>query len=411
MWAGLPTCTQLGAAPTPTSPAVQDYDCLVYITFNPTAPGVRQSQLVAATTNVITKANSTYYFSLSGIGLGGQLAIDGGQATKVAATGLGKPAAVAVSSAGTVYIADPDNNQIVVEPAGGGTQTTITATPGLTPAQLSGPKGVALDSTGSVYISDTGNNRILKMDASSGAFSVLGNYVWVSGSLCDGGSTTSPCPTSGGLAGEPGASVSKTTPPPQYAFNAPQGLAVDAFNNVYVADTGNSAVVEIPSNFQLGGATPLLSYPGAPKFSSPVAIAIDPQNNVWVADNKLQGSVVVELPPGGGDLVTIPSSQFPNTKAAGLSTPNGVAVDAAGDVYVSDSGSNTVVEIPAGSGQGNSPFALNFIGLSTPSGLALDSNGNLYVADSGNKQVLVDNRQSPMVNFGNVPQGSDERHR
>jgi sugar lactone lactonase YvrE len=406
MWAGLPTCTQLGTAPAATSPAVLDYDCLVYVTFNPTAPGIRQSQLMVNTTNAVTHANSVYYFSLSGVGLGGQLAIDGGQASPVAVTGLGKPAAVAVTSAGTIYIADPDNNRILVTPAGGGSQTTITATTGLTPAQLSGPKGVAVDSTGNVYISDTGNNRILKMDASSGAFSVLGNIVWISGSLCDGGSTSSPCPTtSGGLSAEPGANVVKTTPPAQYSFKAPQGIAVDAFNNVYVADTGNSSVVEIPSNFQLGGATPLLSYPGAPKFSSPVAIAIDSQNNVWVADNKLQGAVIVELPPGGGDLVTVPSSQFPNTKAAGLGTPNGIAVDGAGNVYVSDSGTNTVEEIPSGSGQGNSPFALNFIGLSAPAGLALDSNGNLYVADSGNKQVLVDNRQSPMVNFGNVPQG------
>ena len=309
-----------------------------------------------------------------------------------------------MNSAGTVYIADPDNNRIVVTPAGGGTQTVITATTGLTPATLSGPKGVAVDSTGSVYISDTGNNRILKMDASSGAFSVLGNYVWISGSLCDGGSTTAPCPATK-LSAEPGAVVSATTPPPQYAFKAPQGLAVDSFNNVYVADTGNSAVVEIPSNIALGGAVPLLNYPGAPKFSAPVAIAIDSQNNIWVADNKLQGQVIVELPPGGGDLATIPGAQFPNTKAAGLSTPNGIAVDAAGNVYVSDSGTNTVVELPSGSGQGNTPFALNFIGLSTPAGLALDANGNLYVADSANKQVLLDFRQNPVVNFGTVPQG------
>ena len=78
MWAGLPTCTQLGVAPTAVSPAVLDYDCLVYVTFNPTAPGVRRSQLVATTKN-----NSVYYFSLTGIGLGGQLAIDGGQLNRL----------------------------------------------------------------------------------------------------------------------------------------------------------------------------------------------------------------------------------------------------------------------------------------------------------------------------------------
>src|SRR6202020_2353 len=50
-------------------------------------------------------------------------------------------------------------------------------------------------------------------------------------------------------------------------------------------------------------------------------------------------------------------------------------------------------------------FVLNFgTSLKTPGGIALDPNGNLYVADTGNKQVLFDNRQNPMVNFGTVPQ-------
>ena len=114
--------------------------------------------------------------------------------------------------------------------------------------------------------------------------------------------------------------------------------------------------------------------------------------------------MVVELPPGGGDLVNIPGSQFQNTKAAGLSSPNGVAVDAAGNVYVSDGTRNVVMEIPSASGPGSTPFALNFPGLSVPAGLALDANGNLYVADSGNKQVLYDYRQNPVISFGNVPQ-------
>ncbi len=51
------------------------------------------------------------------------------------------------------------------------------------------------------------------------------------------------------------------------------------------------------------------------------------------------------------------------------------------------------------------PYTLNFIGLNAPAGLAIDANGNLYVADSGNKQVLVSNRQNPLISFGTVPQG------
>ncbi len=375
MFAGLPSCTQFGVYPAGTP--VADYDCLVYVTFNPTAPGIRQSQLkVTAGVTLANPNGNVYYFSLSGVGLGGQLAIDGGAPAVVPATGLGTTAGIAVTQSGTIYIADPTNNRIVVEPAGGGTQSNLTFT-GVTPATLSGPMGVAVDSAANVYISDTGNNRVLKVNPLTGVATVLGNYVWVPGN--------------------------PSTAPPQYAFNKPQGLAVDASNNVYVADTGNSAVVEIPSNIALGGAVPLLNYSGAPKFSAPVAVAVDAQGNIYVADNKVAGGVVVELPPGGGDLVNVPGSQFLNTKGGFLSTPNGVAVDAAGNVYVSDSSSNTVYEIPSASGQ-NPAFALNFPGLSAPVGLALDANGNLYVADSGNKQVLFDYRQNPTVNFGNVPQ-------
>jgi sugar lactone lactonase YvrE len=308
-----------------------------------------------------------------------------------------------VAQSGTIYIADPTNNRIVVEPAGGGAQSNLTFT-GVTPATLSGPMGVAVDSAANVYISDTGNNRILKVNPLTGVATVLGNYVWIPGASCDAAAPTSPTCPAGGLSKEAASSIpAPTTAPPQYVFNHPQGLAVDASNNVYVADTGNSAVVEIPSNIALGGAVPLLNYPGAPKFVNPVAVAVDTQGNVYVADTKVAGAVIVELPPGGGDLVNVPGPQFQNTKSAGLASPNGVAVDAAGDVYVSDSVKNVVVEIPSASGQ-NPPFNLNFPGLNGPAGIALDASGNVYVADSGNKQVLFDYRQNPTISFGNVPQ-------
>jgi sugar lactone lactonase YvrE len=369
LWAGLPTCTQLGVYPTAFNDA--DYDCLVYVTFKPTAPGVRQSQLQVTTAN-----GSVYNFGLYGVGNGGQLAIDGGAATPIAVTGLGTPGQIAVAQSGTTYIADPSNNRVVVLPAGGGTQTTIGT-------GLSGPMGVAVDSAGNVVIADTGNNRVVKVNSITAVQTVLGNNVWISGDNSTNGNT----------------------PPPQYAFKAPQSVAVDKLNNVYVADTGNAAVVEIPSNIQLGGAVPLLAYAGAPKFVNPVSVAVDSKGNVYVADTKNPTSQIVELPPGGGDLITVPGSQFPTLLGAGLKSPAGVAVDAAGNVYVSDISENEVVEIPSATGPGSTPFALNFAGISTPGSLALDANGNLYVANTGSKQILFDNRQNPIVNFGNVPQG------
>ena len=224
------------------------------------------------------------------------------------------------------------------------------------------------------------------------------------------------------ITNEPAANVTATVAPPQYVWGKPLGLAVDAWGNVYVADAGNAsaspaippAVVMIPANIDLGGATPLLQYTGAPAFTTPVAVAVDSKGFVYVADTSNIAGEVTRIPPAGGDLqpagTSFPGSALnivttlPLYGGQGINNPNGVAVDAAGDVYVSDSSGNAVWEAPAAGPPNGNPFTLNFTGLSSPAGLALDSNGNLYVADSGNKQIVVMGRQNPSIPFGTVPQ-------
>ncbi len=437
---GYPTCFQFGGAAEGTDAAEglvdTSWDCLVYVKFNPTQPGLRTGQLLVTTAN-----GSSYTFTLTGIGVGGQLAIDGGQQTPVQET-VGSAAAVAVDSLGNIYTADPADNEIVVTTSAvGGTQTVIgpsiaVVSPvfnqaGQAPVQstLKGPMGVAVDGADNVYISDTGNNRILKYSPATQTATLLGQYLWVPGAACDGGASSTsampncaytgfvvpgspsgtPAPTS--ILNDPGSSVTATAAPAQYAFKAPQGLAVDAWGNVYVADTGNAAVVEIPSNTALGGATPLMQYPGAPTFTSPVAVAVDSKGFVYVADTGNAAGQILQIPPGGGDLQPSGNATsalnviqaLPTFDGQSVTTANGVAVDGAGNVYVSDKGTNTVVEAPVvPSGLGG--ITLSFSGLSGPAGLALDANGNLYVADSGNNRVLQMNRQSPVVPFGTVPQ-------
>jgi sugar lactone lactonase YvrE len=351
-------------------------DCLVNVIFSPTAPGLRQSQLQVTTAN-----GSVYHFALSGIGIGGQLAIDGGAAQTIftsTATSTPSAPAVAVGPTGTVYIADPANNQVVAQPAGGGTPTTVGT-------GLKGPMGVAVDIAGNVYISDTGNNRILEVAlATTGTQTVLG------GVLASGTPAYAQWPTG-----------------PVYSFNAPQGIAVDALGNVYVADTGNKRIVEIPNDTHLGPATPMFQYPGAPTFSNPVAVAVDGKNNLYIADTGNATGQIVKVPPGGGDLQNIPTALTIPAASVGNSftKPNGIAVDGGGNVYVSDSGTNLVYEAPSGSGTAANEFALtSFTGLKAPAGLAVDQSGNLYVADSGNGRVLFNDRQNAAVQFGTVPQ-------
>jgi sugar lactone lactonase YvrE len=407
LYAGPPSCSGLAAAFG--DPSI---DCLVYVSFKPTAAGLRESQLVVTTAN-----GSIYNFALTGIGSGGQLAIDGGQATTIAATGLGATSAVAVDTNGKSYIADAANNRIVVCTPGSGslcaTQTVLAPTIGGTATVLKGPKGIALDAANNIFISDTGNNRILEVNPYTSVATVLGGIDFTSCNPPVGGvaAATNPCPTPTPANTTVGAGFSVPVPAPgtsvpAYTFNAPQGLAVDIHENVYVADTGNAAIVEIPSNPVLGGATPMFQYAGAPTFVNPVGVAVDPKGNIYVADTGNPFQQVVEIPPGGGDMHTLLPLGSALTPIGGqnITTPNGVAVDSAGNVYISDSGANVIWEAPAAGPPNGNPFILNFTGLSSPAGLALDSNGNLYVADSGNKQILYSARQNPSVSFGTVPQ-------
>jgi sugar lactone lactonase YvrE len=409
---GLPSCTQLGIS---LVPADTGYDCLVYVTFNPVAAGLRQAALVAHTAN-----GGTYTFQLNGLGEGGQIAIDGGQGSALtvnSSTALGPVPQVAVDASGNVYIADPSNNRVVEQPTSAfGVTTGLNAT--TVGTGLAGPSGVAVDAAGNVYISDTGNNRVVKVTP-AGTQSVLGNNVWVAGATCypatgsPAGDCTLPTnvPSVAALGPDPTpGAVTGTTAPPQYQFKAPQGLAVDTRGNVYVADTGNAAVVEIPANHNLSGAIPLLVGTGVAGFVNPVAVAVDPNGYIYVADTGNPAGEVVRIPPGGGDLqpgnvVGLGAlTHLPLFGGQGITTPSGVAADAAGNVYISDSSTNLVWVAPAAGQPNGAPYTLNLAGLNSPGGIALDPSGNLYVADSLNHQIVGVNRINPTASFGTVPQ-------
>lgn len=106
--------------------------------------------------------------------------------------------------------------------------------------------------------------------------------------------------------------------------------------------------------------------------SSGVAVAGD--HTVFVTD---RDNRVLRLPAG-----TSTPSELPFTR---LISPFGAAVDAAGTVYVADTGRDQVLKLPAGA---STPEPLPFTGLAGPTGVAVDADGTVYVADSGNDRVL-----------------------
>jgi serine/threonine-protein kinase len=118
-----------------------------------------------------------------------------------------------------------------------------------------------------------------------------------------------------------------------------------------------------------------LPFTGIDFRLSPGGVAVDTAGNVYVSSEGMYGRVV-ELAAGSNTTTVWPF--------AGLYEPQGLAVDGAGSVYVADF-NNRVVKLAAGS---NSQIVLPFTGLNYPEGVAVDSAGNVYVADRGNDRVV-----------------------
>jgi len=148
---------------------------------------------------------------------------------------------------------------------------------------------------------------------------------------------------------------------PASELNHPYGVAVDGAGDVFIADTGNSRVVEVPA----GGGTQI-TVP-ASGLSSPYGVAVDGAGDVFIADTG--NSRVVEVPAGGGAQITVPAS--------GLSLPTGVAVDGAGDVFIADFGNSQVVEVSA---SGGAQTTVVGSALGQPWGVAVDGAGDVFIA-------------------------------
>lgn len=232
---------------------------------------------------------------------------------------------------------------VVVTVAGGGGagRTTAGHADGIgVAATFDSPYGLAIDMAGNVYVADTGNHRVRKIDA-------MGNVTTLAGGGTVGGVASGHADGQGTAA----------------TFSTPTGVAVDASGNVYVADYFNHLIRKIDPRGNVttlagGGAVGGIGAGyadgkgSAATFDGPTGVAVDTAGNVYVTDyfNNLIRRVdttgnVTTLAGGGGLGGNEAGHADGQASAATFDGPTGVAVDVVGNVYVSDYFNNSIRKI------------------------------------------------------------------
>ncbi len=336
--------------------------------------------------------------------------------------GLGAVAGVAVDASGNVYASSYSESETFVFSPSNSFETPVNTIGGIgeNPSAASelNPGGLALDAMGDLYLADTGNNRVIEY-----AFSALQN---------------SPIAASG-VIGQPDFGHNAANRTGGAGLDSPSGIAVSPIDGaVYIADTKNNRVLGWVNGAPSGPADVLIGQssfidsavnggiadPGASGFSSPMGLAFDSAGDLFVADSG--NSRVLEFADPdrgcasfpcvstssatgvfgtcgsfGASLCTPPSA----VSAFTMQSPQAVAFDPAGDLFVADTGNNRVLEFvtPFSSesaaavvfGQSGN-FAdddcdsggVDALSLCEPQAVMLDSTSDLFVADTGNNRVL-----------------------
>jgi len=221
---------------------------------------------------------------------------------------------------------------------------------GLNPTGILGVAGVAVDSHGNVFFSDSFNNVVYEVPAANSAdgTKLAGHAYIIAGSTA-------------GYSGDGGAATGAQ-------LNRPQGLYTDVYDNLYIADSKNNVIREIPA---INVTTPVpmtagniytvagkqsagAGYSGnngpatSAQLNYPFMVAVDNAQSIFIADTS--NNVIRQVAGSGvsgktqGDIYTVAGNNTAGfsgdgavATAAELNAPNGLAIDASGDLLIGDS--------------------------------------------------------------------------
>jgi sugar lactone lactonase YvrE len=319
--------------------------------------------------------------------LAGTAGVTGSNDGTGAAAQFNHPDAVALDATGDVYVADTDNDTIrMITPAA--VVTTLAGTPGVAGwadgpgamALFNGPHGLATDVAGNIFVADSYSDTI-RMVTPAGAVTTVAGTAYANG-FADG----------------TGAAAQ---------FGMPWGIIADAADNLYVTDFGNDTIRKItPAGAvtTFAGLAPQPGYvdgtAGGAQFNAPQAAVSDASGNMYIADTA--NNIIRKITPAGvvttlAGTAGVTGSVDGSGAAAQFNSPRGMGADSLGNIYVADTGNDTIRMItPAGAvttlagtagAAGSGDGIGNGAQFNAPQGLVLDPAGNIYVADTGNDTI------------------------
>jgi len=296
------------------------------------------------------------------------------------------PQGVVVDEQGHLYVTDSGNHRIrtvaltegglgSVDSVAGGSSAIFVDHHEGSKARFSSPSGIAIDARGTLYVADVNNHRIRQV-VPTGETSTLAG----SGAATWGDGT--------------GAAAS---------FNAPYGIAVDAEDNLYIADTSNHRIRKVDKEGEVTtfAGSGVAGWQDGKRetalFYAPRGIALDGEGNLYVADTFNHRIRKVDKE---GEVTTLAGSGVAGSRdgqgaEAQFRNPQGMAIDAKGNLFVADTNNNRIRKVTP---EGNvTTFAGSASGFAdglgvgalfrAPQGLVMDANNLLYVADTGNHRI------------------------